>query len=372
MWGRTLIDHPFAWLSFDEYLPRRGRKALIQSLIERIDYVFIDSLEDDVYKQDKQRKSGFPNLRCMLDAREPGIRPKEYDLILMCYDFNQTVYWVKDGDFENGLYIISQPQQMLDQYFLHVFSQHDQEFSRFDFSPWAQPPGVDVAITAEQMNEIEEDEEDESPSLRLDDPELAGKMGHVPAQLRLGISFSLGINDFEQNLKRGNEWFWEATKSGDLVAQYNWACYWETQPDFKDIDFLFYKDLEQMHAQGNLAATYMLGVYYEQGIDMHMSNPELAVEYYRQAADQGFAPAINNLADKYEKGLGVRQDLNQAYALYQQAAGQNIAAAQWSLALMYLNGEPVEKDQVQAKYYLEIALENGWENAATILESLEI
>ncbi|WP_353174050.1 tetratricopeptide repeat protein [Acinetobacter rudis] len=95
------------------------------------------------------------------------------------------------------------------------------------------------------------------------------------------------------------------------------------------------------------------------------------MQYYQQAADQGFAPAVNNLADKYETGVGVTQDLNKAFELYNIAAEQEVAAAQWSLAVMYLNGTPIARDDAQGKYYLEKALSNDWDNAQVILDMLD-
>lgn len=375
MWGKTLIDNPFYWQSFDDYLPRKDKKLLIKSLIERIPYVYVDSMEDNPTKQEKHSLNGFPNLRCMLDTREPMVKSKKYDLLLICYKYNQTVYWVKDGDFEQGLFELEHVEDALDHYFLHVFQQHDQEFKRFDFSPWAgrQVLAGDMVITADlaQIGMDEDEDEEEVISIPVSDPELAAKLGYVPAQLRLGICYSLGLEGFEKDLKHGHDWFWQAVKSGNLVAQYNWASFWCKQPEFKDVESLSVAELEAMRQQGNLAASYMLGVYYEQGSAGVKYDPSLAVQYYQQAADQGFAPAINNLADKYEQGVGVAQDLNKAFELYMLAAEQEVAAAQWSLALMYFSGSPIAQDDAQGKYYLKKAVSNGWDSAENILADLD-
>ncbi len=375
MWGVTLIDDPFAWSSFDMYLPRKGKKALINTLIERIPYVYVNSKEDDISKQNKYNSNikDFPNLRCMLDAREPRGDTKEYDLLFICYQFNQTLYWVKDGDFENGLYEITNPQDALDHYFVHVFKQQDQEFSRFDFSAWAEPLTLTQKLSEVELDAVEpeEEEEYENISIPVSDPELAAKLGHIPAQIQLGLNYSLGCNELNKNLEMGHDWFWQATKQGNLLAQYNWASYWCETPVYKE-ELLTEHELKQLSADGNLAATYMLGVYHENGDQGLAENLEIAVKYYQQAADQGFAPAINNLADKYETGRGIKKDLKQAFNLYLLAAEENVAAAQWSLALMYLNGDPVSVNLDQAKYYLEEALKNGWDNAEDILKAFDL
>lgn len=138
--GTMLIGDPYScWKAFELYLPNSRKKAkqAIESLVKKIPYAFVDSDIQDIEKQEKCKKDGFPNLRVMIDCCKPDEDPQEYDLILMCYDYDHRVFWVKDGDFIDGIYEIDNPQKMLDEYFLHVFSQIGDSYSRFDFSPWA-------------------------------------------------------------------------------------------------------------------------------------------------------------------------------------------------------------------------------------------
>ena len=138
--GTMLIGDPYSrWRSFDIYLPNSRKKAkqAIESLVQKIPYAFIDIEIEEIEKQQKHRTKGFPNLRVMIDCRKPYEDPKEYDLILMCYHYDHRMFWVKDGDFIDGLYEVINPKEMLDEYFLHVFSQVGEDYSRFDFSPWA-------------------------------------------------------------------------------------------------------------------------------------------------------------------------------------------------------------------------------------------
>lgn len=138
--GTMLIGDPYSrWKSFDIYLTnsRKRAKKIIDSLVQKIPYAFIDINIEDIEKQQKHRTKGFPNLRVMIDCRKPYEDPTEYDLILMCYYYDHRMFWVKDGDFVEGLHEIINPQEMLDEYFLHVFSQTGEECTRFDFSQWA-------------------------------------------------------------------------------------------------------------------------------------------------------------------------------------------------------------------------------------------
>ncbi len=362
IWGQTLISEPTSWQSFDDYLGKRNTKKVIQAIVSRIPYAYE---EENVDSPQKYKVKGFPNLRVFLDSREPGEKQTEYDLLLTCYDYDQNIYWVKNGNFENELYILSNPETAIDEYMVHVFSQAE---GRFDFSPWSTKLEPNLTMFENVVFEPEIEEE-EWPAIPLLDPELSAKLGHIPAQIKLGVDYCLGQNGFEKNIERGHYWFWQAAKSGNVLAQYNWASYWCKQPKYTNTNFSDTQLLE-WHKEGDLAATYMLGVYSEIGSDLISKSYTKAVEYYQYAADQNFAPAINNLADKYENGLGVEQNFEKAFELYKIAANANIAAAQWSLALMYLEGKPIAKDKEVAKQWLIKAQENGWDTAKELLEKL--
>lgn len=306
IWGKTLIREPTRWQSFDDYLGKKNKKKVIQAIVSRIPYAYE---EENVEAPQKYKVKGFPNLRVFLDSREPGEQQKEYDLLLTCYDYDQNIYWVKNGDFENELYILPNPETAIDDYMVHVFSQVE---GRFDFSPWASK--LEETEIIHQIEEPEDEIEEELEGIQLLDPELAAKLGNTPAQIKLGVDYSLGRNGVEKDPKRGRDWFWQSAKFGDLLAQCNWASYWSKEPVYLETE-LTSALLESLQMQGNLAATYMLGVFSECGEDETEQSYPLAVHFYTYAAEQGFAPAINNLADKYENGLGVEQDLSKALAL---------------------------------------------------------
>ena len=366
--GKGCINWFSDWLSFDRYLLYRGKKKITQSLVERIPYVFEEDKEEgDHIPLNPKATKGFPNLRCIIDPRIPDENSKEFDLILMCYEYNSNVYWLKDRDCENGLFELENPQQVFDEYLYHFFSQNPE---RFDFSPWAKPIILteEASIRIENMDPDEDSKDDKFRGISISDPELAAKLGHIPNQIRLGFCYNFGLDGFEQDIDRGHHWFWQAAKQGDKLAEYHWASYWCDQPVYV-IENLTSKLLKKIHKANNLAATYMLGVYAESGFDGINQSYTKAVKYYKHAADLGFPPALNNLADKYENGLGVKKDLNRAYELYMQAAQFNIAAAQWSLALMYQNGTGVAKNEEQSIQWLKRAAQNGWDQADDILNS---
>jgi TPR repeat protein len=59
-----------------------------------------------------------------------------------------------------------------------------------------------------------------------------------------------------------------------------------------------------------------------------------ALIYYRQAAEQNFAPAVSAIGDIYEAGLGVVRDIATAQSWYRRAVGLGWPAAQIALAAL--------------------------------------
>lgn len=88
-----------------------------------------------------------------------------------------------------------------------------------------------------------------------------------------------------------------------------------------------------------------------------------AMYWYRQAAEQGFAGAQNNLAFMYEQGLGVPRDESEAAKWYRRAAVQKDAYAQHSLGRMYRDGRGVPQDLTEAAIWIRKAAEQGHHTA---------
>lgn len=91
---------------------------------------------------------------------------------------------------------------------------------------------------------------------------------------------------------------------------------------------------------------------------------ELAVEYFRKAANQGEAEAEFELGSMYVKGEGVAQDLMKARTLIRSAAEKGYVGAVVVLAEAYLNGglgfsEAERKDPVESARWIKSAAEKG-------------
>ena len=77
------------------------------------------------------------------------------------------------------------------------------------------------------------------------------------------------------------------------------------------------------------------------------------------------------LAKRYQKGLGVQQNYQQALNWYTTAAKQDIAPAQLNLAMMYIRGEGVQPNAQPARFWLEKAAKMGDNRASYTLAMLD-
>jgi len=93
--------------------------------------------------------------------------------------------------------------------------------------------------------------------------------------------------------------------------------------------------------------------------EYNKGNYKEANNWFRKAADQGYAKAQSNLGWMYAQGKGVAQDYKQALRWYRKAADQGDASAQSELGLMYLNGNGVAQDDKQALRWYRKAAEQG-------------
>ena len=88
-----------------------------------------------------------------------------------------------------------------------------------------------------------------------------------------------------------------------------------------------------------------------------------AVNWFRKAAEQGYAKAQVNLGFMYRSGQGVPQDYAQAVNWFRKAAEQGIAVAQYNLGVMYYNGDGVSQDYAQTYAWFSLAVAFGLEQA---------
>jgi TPR repeat protein len=171
-----------------------------------------------------------------------------------------------------------------------------------------------------------------------------------------------------------------------LIPSLGWSTgFNDAMLAFENKDFAQAKVLvEPLAKSGDPAAMTLLGRILDEGMDQ----PANAVYWYRSAAEKGFAEAQVQLAELYDAGEGVRQDIELAVMWYEKAAAQGnedalvglgqhysndvnhkISAvpyyqkaadmgndkAQYQLGLIYLGEKGIPRDDIKAWLYFSLS-----------------
>jgi|688.fasta_scaffold131807_2 TPR repeat protein len=154
------------------------------------------------------------------------------------------------------------------------------------------------------------------------------------------------VKRFEESMAKANK--------GEATAQTGVAiCYSIGMGVDKDDElavFWWRKAAEQ----GEATAQSLLGLKYQEGRGV-ARDYEKAVFWWRKAAEQGMPQAQRSLADSYMEGLGVEKDMTQATFWWLKAALQGHVMAQFNLGLSYATGRGVAKDEIEAYAYWNLA-----------------
>ena len=247
--------------------------------------------------------------------------------------------------------------------------------------------------------------------------------GNAQAQFQLAKHYFTG-EGVAANPTNAFQWLSKAAEQGLAEAQCQLGvCYVQGEGTAKDLDASV-PWFRKAAAQDNISAQYNLGSLYENGLGVKLDLTEAAIWYQRAAkkghilarnnlglicinsrkdyaegarwfllaAAEGYAPAQNNLGVLYSKGLGVKQNANEALEWFEQsaergfaegqnncglalfamqrfnesarwfhkAADQGLAAAQYNLAEMYQKGVVYPQDLEEACRWYSRAANQGY------------
>ena len=104
------------------------------------------------------------------------------------------------------------------------------------------------------------------------------------------------------------------------------------------------------HARRSAEECFDRGLQYDDA-----GNHVDALEWYRKAADQGYAVAQVILGWHYHTGEGVPQDDAEAVRWFRLATDQGHAQAQYRLGVAYRDGDGVRQDYVEAHKWFDLA-----------------
>ena len=129
-------------------------------------------------------------------------------------------------------------------------------------------------------------------------------------------------------------------------------------------------DIEQLAKAGVAEANFLMGTAYAEGLGKPV-DPQLAVHWYRRAAEQGNTLARHNMGNVYAAGNGVQQSDELAVYWWRLAAEKGDAIPQYRLAEMYEKGLGVKQDLEVARFWYAESAGRGYENAARALSRLD-
>ncbi|KAJ3277724.1 hypothetical protein HK104_003033 [Borealophlyctis nickersoniae] len=138
--------------------------------------------------------------------------------------------------------------------------------------------------------------------------EEAARLGHGPAQYKLGVCFEHGNKlGCQQDMRQAICWYTESARNGDRNAQFALAgWYLSGCPDALDRDPSQAFFWTQIAAEKKLPkAQYAMGYFLETGTACE-KNLEVAFKWYRRAARQGDPKAIKRMEDE-EKMSGSKE-----------------------------------------------------------------
>ncbi len=142
---------------------------------------------------------------------------------------------------------------------------------------------------------------------------------------------------------------WRSTALGLLLALTIAAC---GSPPGHELRTL--EQLTDMASAGDLGAQTALGQVYEKGLGVRQ-NLDQALRWYARATEGGDALAPFHVGALYERGVLVSQDYAEAAAWYRISAERGNDAAQASLAYLYEHGLGVPQDYAEALRWYEAA-----------------
>ena len=194
---------------------------------------------------------------------------------------------------------------------------------------------------------------------------LAAMQGNKDAQNALAYMHQNGLGVAQSNQK-AVEWYQRAAEQDLVSAQFNLARLYDRMASETDVDD---KTRESYHSSaaiwyyhaasaGNAEAAYRLATAYRKGAGVP-KDINASVKWLEFALKKNYAPAKLELARYYETGIGgVKKDPQQALNWYLDSANQGNGYAMFQAARMYYKGTGIPVDLVKAYKWFVLAVEN--------------
>lgn len=168
----------------------------------------------------------------------------------------------------------------------------------------------------------------------------------------------------------GNVLIREAAASGNPAALFEIGRRY-TDGDIVERDLAKAAEWYRLAAEAGYApAQYRLGNFHEKGHGVGIDLAEAAV-WYRKAAEQGNALAMHNLAVLQTSGLvGGKPDMAEAIDWFTKASELGVKDSQVNLGILFTRGMGVKENLVEAYKWFAVAARGGDADAATKRDTL--
>lgn len=228
-------------------------------------------------------------------------------------------------------------------------------------------------------------------AITIDELKQNAQNGDLGSQFQLGALYWQG-RGVSQDYSAAFKWFEKAAKQGMPAAQSNIAIFysngWAVEQDYKKAVFWHKKAV----AQGFAASQFQLSHFRKEGLGGLRKNASLALglvkkaatgghrkaqaflgadylqkkkykearKWFIKAAEQDDGPSQFMIGQFFQKGIGGKEDLEEAVDWFESAVGNNVVEAKFELAsLIYQGKGGLEKDLERAfELYQEAAQAN--------------
>lgn len=202
----------------------------------------------------------------------------------------------------------------------------------------------------------------------------AANSGSVGAEQMLARMFAEG-SGVQRDSSEVLKWTRKAAQGGIPLAQYNLAEIYFNAEGTEANDLAAYQMFIKAAKGGVVLSYYRLGQMNELGRGVPQDADE-AKYFYAVAASEldvfaqkGDAVAQNMLARQYENGKGVTRNYAKAMQWYRQAANQGLADAQFNVGRLFAAGTGVDKNELEAMNWLNRAASQGYAKAQELLKN---
>ncbi len=186
--------------------------------------------------------------------------------------------------------------------------------------------------------------------------EEAAKKGLANAQQMIGFCYQDGCG-VSKNEKMAFKWYKKAAESDCPMAYYSVAFCYESGTGVEKDGNAAAAWYEKAANKGNDWGIYGLGTCYRDGTGV-AKDQKKAHALFSKAAGKGNCAAQYEIAREYEN-----TNPTQAFEWYMKAAKQDHSPSQVALSLCYLNGTGVARNFDTARYWMELAAKQGYQEA---------